>query len=127
MFTSLWKQVSSRPASLPSLPQNEDTYTQSIVKDIIFGIVRDLDVVDHWSREPLPTSHGFEELYFPDYFAEFDNLPLFVLEIKKPDAMDDDLEGNQRKLPCMMKLVLDTMLDSGVLAPSVMGLLIRVI
>ncbi|KAF8923534.1 hypothetical protein BGZ58_002832, partial [Dissophora ornata] len=121
----LWKQVSSHPASLPSLPQNEDTYTQSIVKNIIFGIVGDLDVVDHWSRDPLPTPHGFEELYFPDYFAEFDNLPLFVVEIKKPGAMDDDLEGDQRKLSCMMKLVLDTILDAGVLPPSVIGLLIR--
>ncbi|KAG0257272.1 hypothetical protein BGZ95_005292 [Linnemannia exigua] len=123
----LWKQVSSHPASLSSLSQNEDTYTQSIVKNIIFGIVGDLDVVDHWSRDPLPTPHGFEELYFPDYFAEFDNLPLFVVEIKKPGAMDDDLEGDQRKLPCMMKLILDTILDAGVLAPSVIGLLIRVI
>ncbi|KAG0373685.1 hypothetical protein BGX24_011389 [Mortierella sp. AD032] len=121
----LWKQASSHPASLPSLPQNEDTYTQSVVKNIIFGIVGDLDVVDHWSRDPLPTPHGFEELYFPDYFAEFDNLPLFVVEIKKPGAMDDDLEGDQRKLPCMMKLVLDTLLEAGVLAPSVVGLLIR--
>ncbi|KAG0260528.1 hypothetical protein BG011_001849, partial [Mortierella polycephala] len=121
----LWKQVSSHPASLPSLPQNEDTYTQSIVKSIIFGIVGDLDVVDHWSRDPLPTPHGFEELYFPDYFAEFDNLPLFVVEIKKPGAMDEDLEGDQRKLPCMMKLVLDNILDAGVLAPSVIGLLIK--
>ncbi|KAF9177035.1 hypothetical protein BGZ51_009279 [Haplosporangium sp. Z 767] len=121
----LWKQVSSHPASLPSLAQNEDTYTQSVVKSIIFGIIGDLDVVDHWSRDPLPTLRGFEELYFPDYFAEFDNLPLFVVEIKKPGAMDDDLEGDQRKLPCMMKLVLDTILNAGVLAPSVIGLLIR--
>ncbi|KAF9110289.1 hypothetical protein BGX27_006568 [Mortierella sp. AM989] len=121
----LWKQVSSHPASLPSLPQNEDAYIQSVVKSIIFGIVGDLDVVDHWSRDPLPTPYGFEELYFPDYFAEFDNLPLFVVEIKKPGAMDDDLEGDQRKLSCMMKLVLDTILDAGVLASSVIGLLIR--
>lgn len=76
-------------------------------------------------RDPLPTPRGFEELYFPDYFAEFDNLPLFVVEIKKPGAVDDDLEGDQRKLPCMAKLVLDYILDAGVLAPSVIGLRIR--
>ncbi|KAF9961534.1 hypothetical protein BGZ72_003372 [Mortierella alpina] len=86
----LWQQNSSHPASMSSLSQNEDTHTQSIVKSIIFGIIRDLDVVDH-CRDPLPTHHGFEELYFPNYFAEFDNIPLFVVEIKKPGAVDDDL------------------------------------
>jgi hypothetical protein len=44
----LWKQVSSYPASLSPMSQNEDTYTQSLVKCIIFGIVEDLDIVDHW-------------------------------------------------------------------------------
>ncbi|KAF9573659.1 hypothetical protein BGW38_008401, partial [Lunasporangiospora selenospora] len=77
------------------------------------------------SRDLLPTPHGFEELYFPDYFAEFDGLPLFVVEIKKPGAVDDDLEGDRRKVPCMMKLVLDTLLTVGVSAPSVLGLRIR--
>ncbi|KAK3842539.1 MAG: hypothetical protein J3R72DRAFT_127754 [Linnemannia gamsii] len=121
----LWKQVSSHPTPSQFLGQNEDTYTQSVVRNIILSIVGDLDVVDHWSRDPLPTPHGFEELYFPDYFAEVDNLPLFVVEIKKPGVKDNDLEGDQRKLPCMMKLILDTILDAGVLVPSVIGLLIR--
>lgn len=121
----LWKQVSSHPAPSQFLAQNEDTYTQNVVRNIIFGIVGDLDVVDHWSRDPLPTPHGFEELYFPDYFAELDNLPLFVVEIKKPSVKDDDLEGDQRKLPCMMKLILNRILEAGVLVPSVVGLLIK--
>ncbi|KAF9211241.1 hypothetical protein BGZ59_008362 [Podila verticillata] len=121
----LWKQVSSHPAPSQFLAQNEDTYTQNVVRNVIFGIVGDLDVVDHWSRDPLPTPHGFEELYFPDYFAELDNLPLFVVEIKKPNVKDDDLEGDQRKLPCMMKLILNRILEAGVLVPSVIGLLIK--
>ncbi|KAF9583222.1 hypothetical protein BGW38_009996 [Lunasporangiospora selenospora] len=79
----------------------------------------------HSSRDSLPTPHGFEELYFPDYFAEFDNLSLLVVEIKKPGAVDDDLDDDQLKLPCMMKLALDAILDAGVLEQSVVRLLIR--
>ncbi|KAF9957341.1 hypothetical protein BGZ70_009540, partial [Mortierella alpina] len=61
----------------------------------------------------------------PDYFADLDNLPLFVAEIKKAQARDDDLEGDQRKLPCMLKIILDSLLHAGVSAPLVIGLLIR--
>ncbi|KAI1297564.1 hypothetical protein EDD11_007037, partial [Mortierella claussenii] len=82
---SLWRQSTSYPTPSSLLAQNEDTYTQGVVRNIILGIVGDLEVVDHWSRDPLPTPRGFEELYFPDYFADFDSLPLFVVEIKKPD------------------------------------------
>jgi hypothetical protein len=90
------------------------------------NIVTWFDFVVHTrGRDPLPTPHGFEELYFPDYFAEFDGLPLFVVEIKKPGAVNDNLEGDKRKVPCMMKLVLDTLLNVGVSAPSVLGLQIR--
>ncbi|KAF9167217.1 hypothetical protein DFQ26_005330 [Actinomortierella ambigua] len=125
LLPGLWNQASSYPAPSRLLVQNEDTYTQSVVKSIVFGIVGDLDVIDHWSRDPLPTPQGFEELYFPDYFAEFDSLPLFVVEVKKDRARDDDLEGDQRKLPCMMKLILDSLRKAGVSKPSVIGLLIR--
>lgn len=45
---TLWKQPSSHLASPSSLPQNEDTYTQSVVKSVILGMVKVLDVVDHW-------------------------------------------------------------------------------
>ncbi|KAF9416475.1 hypothetical protein BGZ76_004660 [Entomortierella beljakovae] len=121
----LWKQISSHPSIAPPLIQNEDSYTQSVVKNIIFGIIGDLDVIDHWSRDPLPTPNGFEETYLPDYFAEFNNLPLLVVEIKKPDAKDDNVNGDNRKLPCMMKIVLDAQLNAGVVAPSVLGLLIK--
>lgn len=46
--SGLWKQASSHPAPLQRLVQNEETYTQSVLRNIIFGIVGDLDVVDHW-------------------------------------------------------------------------------
>ncbi|KAI1292367.1 hypothetical protein EDD11_008794, partial [Mortierella claussenii] len=124
----LWKQGTSFPVSSSSLGLNEDTYTHCAVRSIIRGILRGLEVVDHWGRDSLPTPQGFEELYLPDFFADFDNLPLFVVEIKKPgakDLKDVNLEGDQRKLPCMMKLVLNTVLQAGVLVPAVMGLLVK--
>lgn len=50
------------------------------------------------------------------------------MEIKKPgikDIKDANLEGDGRKLPCMMKLVMDTLLGAGVSVTSVDGLLIK--
>ncbi|KAI7826120.1 hypothetical protein BC939DRAFT_475822 [Gamsiella multidivaricata] len=87
--------------------------------------VGDLDVLDHWSQDPLPTPAGFEEAYYPDYFAEYDGFPLLIVDIKKSGANDDDLEEDQRILPCMQKLMIDRMLDAGVMAPIVVGFLIR--
>ncbi|KAF8952827.1 hypothetical protein BGZ52_003608, partial [Haplosporangium bisporale] len=92
------------PSSL--LAQNEDAYTQR-------------------SRNPLPTPTGFEEAYNPDYFGEYDGFPVVIVEIKKPGAMDDDIEGYQRRLPCMQKLMLDRMLSARVKDPKVVGFLIR--
>ncbi|KAG0360732.1 hypothetical protein BGZ54_009408 [Gamsiella multidivaricata] len=122
---SLWQQSTSYPIPPRSLAQNEDTYTQAIMKNIIFGVVGDLDVLDHWSQDPLPTPAGFEEAYYPDYFAEYDGFPLLIVDIKKSGANDDDLEEDQRILPCMQKLMIDRMLDAGVMAPIVVGFLIR--
>ncbi|KAF9083968.1 hypothetical protein BGX27_003955, partial [Mortierella sp. AM989] len=77
------------------------------------------------NRDPIPTPNGFEEVYNPDYFGEYDGLPVLLVEIKKPGAMDDDLEGDQRRLPCMQKLMLDRLLAAGVEDPKVVGFLIR--
>ncbi|KAK3813905.1 MAG: hypothetical protein J3Q66DRAFT_402489 [Benniella sp.] len=44
----LWSQPTSFPPPPPLLKQNEDTYTQGMIKSIIFSIVEDLNVVDHW-------------------------------------------------------------------------------
>ena len=47
--SNLWQQCTSYPMpSLSLLAQNEDTYTQAIAKGIIFGVVGDLDLLDHW-------------------------------------------------------------------------------
>ncbi|KAF9180559.1 hypothetical protein BGZ49_004985, partial [Haplosporangium sp. Z 27] len=104
--------------------ENEDTYTESVVKNIIFGVFGDLDAADHWSRDPLPTPRGFEEKYLPDYFSEKDGLPFLVAEVKKPGLDGDILEGDQRKLPGMMKIMLDALLIAGVQEPTVTGLLV---
>jgi len=76
------------------------------------------------SRDALPTPRGFEEVYQADYFAECEGFPICVVEIKKPDAKDDLLEGDARKLPSMLKLSLDRLLDAGVESP-VVGLLVE--
>ncbi|KAF9090488.1 hypothetical protein BGX27_002235, partial [Mortierella sp. AM989] len=123
---SLWQQSSSYPGarSLP-LKQNEDTYTQDVVRNIIVSLISDMEMLDHWGRDPLPTPNGFEEEYNPDFFAEYDGFPIFLVEIKKPGAGDSDLEGDRRKLPCMQKLMLDRMLTAGVVDPTVVGFLIK--
>ena len=46
--SNLWLQSTSYPTPPPSLVQNEDTYTQVIVKGIILGVVSDLELMDHW-------------------------------------------------------------------------------
>ncbi|KAG0341318.1 hypothetical protein BG000_009558 [Podila horticola] len=51
--------------------------------------------------------------------------PIVIVEIKKPGAMDDDIEGDQRRLPCIQKLMLDRMLSAGFKDPKVVGFLIR--
>ncbi|KAF9569200.1 hypothetical protein EC968_002671 [Mortierella alpina] len=98
---NLWQQSTSYPMQSSSLAQNEDTYTHAIIKGIILSVVGDLELLDHWSRDPLPTPAGFEAMYTPDYFGEYDGYPLMIVEIKKPGTTDDDLEGDRRKLPCM--------------------------
>jgi len=77
------------------------------------------------NRDPLPTPTGFDEVYDPDYFGEYHGYPILIVEIKKPGATDDDLQGDQRRLPCMQKLILDRMLSAGVKDPKVVGFLIR--
>ncbi|KAG0215034.1 hypothetical protein BGX31_000937, partial [Mortierella sp. GBA43] len=121
--TALWKTPTSHPRYQP-LPLNEDSFTQGSVRRIIVALLQDLDIVDHWSRDPLPTPRGFEEVYQPDYFAECEGFPICVVEIKKPDAKDDPLEGDARKLPNMMKLCHDRLLGAGVESPIV-GVLVE--
>ncbi|KAF9426782.1 hypothetical protein BGZ76_002597 [Entomortierella beljakovae] len=121
-FTSrsnLWKSCSEA-----NLQSNEDTYIQHAIKHIIIGILGDLDVNDHWTRDKLPTPRGYEEQYFTDYFAEVSGLPFFVVEVKKPEVEDEDvLSEDKRKLPSMMKLMLDQLLKAGVIDATVVSFL----
>ncbi|KAG0351579.1 hypothetical protein BC939DRAFT_508362 [Gamsiella multidivaricata] len=121
----LWQDPSARFIDLPLLPKNEDTYMEVVVKNIIIGVFGDLDIVDHWSRDPLPTPRGFEEAYYPDYYAEKANLPFIVVEVKKPEANASSLKSDKHKLPCMMKIMLDQLLAGGVQDPVVIGYLIQ--
>ncbi|KAG0247918.1 hypothetical protein BG011_000729 [Mortierella polycephala] len=121
----LWQDPSVCIFDPPLLPKNEDTYMEVVVKSVIIGVVGELDVVDHWSRDPLPTSQGFEEAYYPDYYAEKANLPFMVVEVKKPEANANSLENDKRKLPCMMKIMLDQLLADGVQDPVVIGFLVN--
>ncbi|KAF9108120.1 hypothetical protein BGX27_008458, partial [Mortierella sp. AM989] len=117
--SSLWGDSTS------SLPRNEDSYIMDEVRHIIIGVFGDLEARDHWMRDPLPTPQGFDEVYLPDYFAEKDGFPFIVVEVKKPEIESDDiLEGDRRKLPSMMKLALNRMLEAGVESPVVIGLLV---
>ncbi|KAF8948743.1 hypothetical protein BGZ47_002716 [Haplosporangium gracile] len=90
---------------------------------VVVALLQDLNVVDH-CRDALPTPRGFEEVYQADYFAECEGFSVCVVEIMKPDAKDDPLEGDARKLPNMLKLSLDRLLDAGVESPAI-GLLVE--
>ncbi|KAF9950800.1 hypothetical protein BGZ70_001228, partial [Mortierella alpina] len=79
----LWLQSASSPIPSSILAQNENLFMRGVVRNVILGLVGDPEVVDHWSRDLLPNPNGFEELYAPDYYAEFEAVPLFVIEIKK--------------------------------------------
>lgn len=45
---ALWQTLDSFPSAVRALGLNEDSYTESAVKGIIYSVMGDLDVVDHW-------------------------------------------------------------------------------
>ncbi|KAG9064050.1 hypothetical protein KI688_003229 [Linnemannia hyalina] len=57
---------------------------------------------------------------------EYDEFAVVIADIKKPGAMDDDIQGDQWRLPCMQNLMLDRMPSAGVTDPKVVGFLLRV-
>ncbi|KAF9355608.1 hypothetical protein BGX26_006333 [Mortierella sp. AD094] len=123
-FTSrpgLWQQPTSfPPPATAALRSNEDTYMQLSVNGVVGGIFGDMDVMDHWTRDPLPTPINFEEQYLPDYFAK-NGLAFVVVEVKKPETEGDYVESDRRKVPSMMKIMLDKMLEAGVESPVALG------
>ncbi|KAF9197308.1 hypothetical protein BGZ49_002312, partial [Haplosporangium sp. Z 27] len=82
------------------------------------------EVSDLLTRDPLPTPIGFEEIYLPDYFAEKDGFAFAVVEVKKPVADGTCLQADQRKVPSMMKIMLDMMYTAGVKDPVTLGFVI---
>ncbi|KAF9364867.1 hypothetical protein BGX34_000093 [Mortierella sp. NVP85] len=77
------------------------------------------------SRDSLPVPVGWEERYEPDYYGEYLGFPFVLVEIKKPGADDDELEGDSRKLPCMGKLMVDRMVRAGVPDPKIIAFLVK--
>ncbi|KAF8959188.1 hypothetical protein BGZ46_001822 [Entomortierella lignicola] len=102
----------------------QDTYMQAFVNGVIDGVFGDMNVADHWTRDPLPTPIGFEEIYLPDYFAKKDGFAFAVVEVKKPVADGTCLQADQRKVPSMMKIMLDMMYTAGVKDPVTLGFVI---
>ncbi|KAG0205980.1 hypothetical protein BGX31_002865 [Mortierella sp. GBA43] len=122
---SPWLRSNSYPTPLSTLPQNEDTYTYATMENIVHGTLHDFEVLDHWGRDFLPVPVGWEERYEPDYYAEYFGFPFVLVEIKKPAASDEELEGDSRKLPCMGKLMVDRMGRAGVQDPKVIVFLVQ--
>ncbi|KAI8347015.1 hypothetical protein B0O80DRAFT_502988 [Mortierella sp. GBAus27b] len=82
-----WLQSNSYPTPpLSTLPQNKDTYTYATMENIVHGTLHDLEVSDHWGRDPLPVPVGWEERYEPDYYGAYLGFPFVLVEIKKPGA-----------------------------------------
>ncbi|KAF9950853.1 hypothetical protein BGZ70_001203 [Mortierella alpina] len=76
-------------------------------------------------RDPLPVPKGYEEILQPDFFAETDQLCFAIMEVKKPRMAKEDVEADNRKLPCMMKLALDMLIHANVQEAAVIGFLVN--
>ncbi|KAK3811069.1 MAG: hypothetical protein J3Q66DRAFT_372754 [Benniella sp.] len=68
------------------------------MKNVVYGVLHDLNVIDHWNRDPLPLPGGWEEPYQPDYYGEYVGYPITLVEIKKPGAIDDELQGGYKEV-----------------------------
>ncbi|KAG0230141.1 hypothetical protein BGW42_001128 [Actinomortierella wolfii] len=106
------------------LAQNEDTYIKRSVMPMIDAVFGSLDVIQHWQRDQLPVPSGYEEVLQPDFFAEVDHLCFAIMEVKKPNMTTADIEDQTRKLPCMMKIALNMLIDRNVIDPTVLGFLV---
>ncbi|KAG0292909.1 hypothetical protein BGZ97_005476 [Linnemannia gamsii] len=123
---ALWQTPDSFPSASQLLGLNEDSYTETAVKGIIYSVMGDLEVVDHWSRDPFPTPRLFDEEYYPDYFAELDGFPLMVAEVKKPGVVSQEaMRDDQRKVPSLLKLAIGRMLEAGVVDPTAVGIIVQ--
>lgn len=49
-----------------------------------------------------------------------------VAEVKKPSLVPQEaMKGDQRKVPSLLKLAIDKMLEAGVVEPSAVGILVQ--
>ncbi|KAF9956310.1 hypothetical protein BGZ72_002849 [Mortierella alpina] len=107
------------------LSQNEDTYIKQAVMPIIDAVFGSLELLQHWQRDPLPVPNGYEEVLQPDFFAEVDQLCFAIMEVKKPKMTKEEIEADTRKLPCMMKIALNTLIQGNVKEAEVIGFLVN--
>jgi hypothetical protein len=71
----------------------------------------------------MPDGH-IEELQ-PDCIVSVDRLQFFVVEIKTPQKYPKDTMGDELKIHCELKLMLDILLQNGVEDPEVIGFLVQ--
>ncbi|KAF9432257.1 hypothetical protein BGZ76_011059 [Entomortierella beljakovae] len=123
----LSEMVSTAVLFMPrsTLRQNEDTYIHHAIRAVLIGTFGGMEIIPHWTRDPLPTPNGYEEVYNPDFFGERDGFPFIIAEVKKPDTYDSTLDQDARKVPHMMKIALDRMWLAGIEHATVVGLLIQ--
>ncbi|KAI8597590.1 hypothetical protein EDD21DRAFT_418572 [Dissophora ornata] len=107
------------------LAQNEDTYIKQSVMPMIDAIFGALSLQQHWQRDRLPVPNGYEEVLQPDFFAEVDRLCFAIMEVKKPNMPREDIEDDARKLPCMMKIALNMLIQANVQDATVVGFLVN--
>ncbi|KAG9326480.1 hypothetical protein KVV02_001659, partial [Mortierella alpina] len=107
------------------LVRNEDTYIKQSVMPMVDAVFGSLDLLQHWQRDPLPVPNGYEEVLQPDFFAEVDDLCFVIMEVKKPTITKEEAEADTRKLPCMMKIALDTLIHGNVKGATVVGFLVK--
>ncbi|KAI8356275.1 hypothetical protein B0O80DRAFT_447073 [Mortierella sp. GBAus27b] len=118
----------------------EGTYQTKFVNHIIRGILHGLQYRDSYTTASLPMPLGHSEDLKPDFFGtayeetEAEDvidergalpLPFIVAEVKKPEV-DAHLNRKDRfKIFCEMELMIDTLRQSAVKDPEVIGLLFQ--
>jgi hypothetical protein len=68
---------------------------------------------------------GHKEQFEPDFYGAVENLPFIVAEVKPPRLDGRVLDIGRLKLFCMMKLMLDSLLQNRVEEAEVVGLIFQ--
>ncbi|KAF9165630.1 hypothetical protein BGX20_000519, partial [Mortierella sp. AD010] len=75
--------------------------------------------------DPLPVLNGYEEVLQPDFFTEVDQLCFATLGVKKSNRTMGDIKDDIRKLLCMVKIALNTLIHRDVHGATVVGFLVN--